>query len=60
MNFLETFVFDMFQGISFIPPIRENIKGYLTSDRVREAVIWKLLLQSLYESSPIPIFLKKQ
>lgn len=34
MYFLKTFVFNMFQGKSLIPPIGKHIKRYLTPDGV--------------------------
>jgi hypothetical protein len=60
MDFLKTFVLDVLQGISFVPTVGESVKGYLTSDGVCQAVIWKLFLKSLHESSPVSVFLEER
>jgi hypothetical protein len=42
---LELLVLHVIQAIGLVPPMWENVKGYLAADRVRQAVVRELLLQ---------------
>lgn len=59
MNLLEPLVHYVSQRIRFVPSMREDIKRYLASDRVCQAVIGKLFPKNLHERRSDAVFLKR-
>ena len=49
MNFLETFFFNVSQGVRLIPACRKNIEGDLASDRIGQIVGREFLLELFHE-----------
>ena len=52
VGFLEVFPFQVPETVRLIPSCRKYIKRYLTSDRIRESVVWKLFFERSYEDGP--------
>ena len=58
MDFLQFLVGHASQRVRLVPSIRENIERYFSSYRVRERVVWELLLQSFDHGFSVAMFLR--
>ena len=59
MDLLKTFVLDVSERVGLVPPIWENVKRDLATNRVRQAIVCKFLLQDLDKGYSHAVYLKK-
>jgi hypothetical protein len=60
VDLFKTFVFDVSERIGLVPAIGENVKRDFATNRVRQAIVWKFLLQNLDKSCSHAVYLKKR
>jgi len=57
VDLLEPFVLNVSKCVSFIPTRGEDVKGYLTADRVCKIVVCKFFFEDFDESGTEAVFL---
>lgn len=58
VDLFETFVLDVSERVGLVPAIWENVKRDLATNRERQAVVGKFLLQDLDKSCSHTVYLK--
>lgn len=59
VDLFKTFVLDVSERVGLVPAIWENVKRDLATNRERQAIVFKFLLQDLDKSCSHTVYLKK-